>query len=638
MPVCNATALRTIVTALSVMTSVAVSGLSGASAGADDYTRPAVFDVTDTIINPDLQAFSASIGPVGNGSWLLREGGAFEPVSFRNRYIAAQDSPHRIYDKPRAISRYDTLREGALDGAQAYVYRVADGRLALVRKDRVADGGHRASGWQPLSPDNRILTGASFATQWYDWNRPGVPTYFAVRAVDKAGRRSEPSQVIRFTRPDRVTRTKLPAPQTVKAPKTLAAGPAALRPPQGLQGAVAANGVLTLTWSAEASGDLAASRARRDAGSRRSRPGSRPAAHAPRRPPRRPGRSRSSPGRAWPTGERRARDRIRARPRARRVRRRAARASRRRPGSRGPASAPEDPTACCRAGRRRTNPCRVEPSRARFRLARVRTSAPFRQFLPRQLFVRAAAVAALSLMATGCNLALMPESYMNNLGAQSYQEMTSQAKVITGTAESRLIEEVGKKIAAATGKDFDWEFKLFDAPKTVNAFCLPGGKIAFYTGILPVARDENGDLEQGVAAIMGHEIAHAILQHGNKRMTQGLGINLAMEGVSMVLGNWGGASDATKQELMKYLGAGAQYGIVLPFGRGHETEADIEGIRYAIRAGYDPYAAPALWERMAKLYPNSGPEFASTHPASERRAADLRAAIPRLIEEERGRN
>ncbi len=230
-----------------------------------------------------------------------------------------------------------------------------------------------------------------------------------------------------------------------------------------------------------------------------------------------------------------------------------------------------------------------------------------------------------------CGLALIPEGMMNQLGAESYVQATSEYPEIRSGPQAEMVRRVGHRIAQASGKEYEWEFKLLDAPKVPNAFCLPGGKIAIYTGILPITQTEDG-----LAAVMGHEVAHATLEHGNKRMTQGLGLNAAMAIAEAAIGAWGGVSESSRAGILQAIGAGAQYGLVLPYGRGHESEADIIGLRYLIRAGYDPYEAPKLWERMNAAFPSNQPAWMSTHPDSMERAAALREAIPQILAEERG--
>jgi predicted Zn-dependent protease len=242
--------------------------------------------------------------------------------------------------------------------------------------------------------------------------------------------------------------------------------------------------------------------------------------------------------------------------------------------------------------------------------------------------LRSLLVLLLASLPSACGINLFSEAYENELGLQAYAEETGKYRVITGTPQAQMVERVGRKIAAASGKDFQWEFKLLDAPQTVNAFCLPGGKVAIYTGILPITQNEDG-----LAVVMGHEVAHATERHGGQRMTQGLITGIALAAAEAVLAMSEMDNDA-KVGIMGALGLGAQVGYMLPFSRSHETEADEVGLRYAIRAGYDPWEAPKLWERMAQLG-SSGPEFLSTHPDPAGRAEYLRSRIPALLAEER---
>ena len=238
--------------------------------------------------------------------------------------------------------------------------------------------------------------------------------------------------------------------------------------------------------------------------------------------------------------------------------------------------------------------------------------------------------AALATLPAACgNLNFYSDEQLEPLSAQAYQEATSEHGVVTGTPAAAMVQRVAQKIAAASREtEFKWEARLLKADDTPNAFCLPNGRIAIYTGILPITQNEDG-----LAVVMGHEVAHAILRHGGKRMTQGTIANASLAAVEMGLGLSEMSSEA-KGGVMAAIGLGAQYGVLLPYSRDHESEADIEGLRYVIRAGYDPYEAPKLWERMAKLSGNSGPEWLSTHPASEARAAKLREMIPVLLAEE----
>ena len=245
-------------------------------------------------------------------------------------------------------------------------------------------------------------------------------------------------------------------------------------------------------------------------------------------------------------------------------------------------------------------------------------------------FLRSLSLLLLALATTACaNMNFFSDAEMNQLGAEAYVEATKEYKTIAAGPQFAMLQRVATKIAAASEEDFEWEFKLLEAPDVPNAFCLPGGKIAVYTGILPLTANEDG-----LAAVVGHEVAHAILRHGAKRMTQETIFGVALAAAAAGL-EYTKMNDEQKLLTLGALGLGAQLGLLLPYSRDHETEADELGLRYAIRAGYDPNEAPRLWERMAKLSGDT-PEWLSTHPASERRAQTLRNLIPRLQQEEKG--
>lgn len=216
---------------------------------------------------------------------------------------------------------------------------------------------------------------------------------------------------------------------------------------------------------------------------------------------------------------------------------------------------------------------------------------------------------------------LFSNEYMSQLGAESYAEIVAQHREIKTGRDAEMLRRVGQRIAAASGADFQWEFKLLDAPDVVNAFCLPGGKIAFYTGILKVTQNEDG-----LAVVMGHEVAHATANHGNERMSTTTALNVLLSGAAAGL-SLSKMGESTRELVLQGLGLGAQVGAVLPFSRNHESEADEIGLLYAIRAGYNPEEAPRLWERMAALG-SSGPSFMSTHPDPYQRAERLRELIP----------
>jgi predicted Zn-dependent protease len=210
------------------------------------------------------------------------------------------------------------------------------------------------------------------------------------------------------------------------------------------------------------------------------------------------------------------------------------------------------------------------------------------------------------------------------LGLQSYREVLSQSDVVTSGPDREVVERVARRLARVVGEagaGFDWQVSLIRSPQ-VNAFCLPGGKIAVFTGILPVARDE-----AGLAAVMGHEMAHAIARHGSQRL---LRTNLAQTIMTGAQFSFSDMDWNQRRMILGALGAGAQYGVLLPFSRQHETEADEMGVIYMARAGYDPEAAISFWERMQQAGGgNQAPEFASTHPSGETRIAQLREIMPR---------
>ena len=217
-------------------------------------------------------------------------------------------------------------------------------------------------------------------------------------------------------------------------------------------------------------------------------------------------------------------------------------------------------------------------------------------------------------------LLLMPEGQEISLGNQAYQETLSDEMSSKNTRLSRLVNRVGQRIASvAQRNDYQWEFRLIsDAAQ--NAFCLPGGKVAIYEGISPVCEDE-----AGLAVVMSHEIAHALARHGGERISQ----NLAVDGVTKIAEKLAGSYVPDKKEiLMQAYGVGTKYGVLLPYSRKQESEADHIGLTLMAKAGYDPTAAPSFWTRFASLKQGgSTPEFLSTHPADDRRAKDLRGLM-----------
>jgi len=219
------------------------------------------------------------------------------------------------------------------------------------------------------------------------------------------------------------------------------------------------------------------------------------------------------------------------------------------------------------------------------------------------------------------SLQILSESQMVKMGEQSFSDLKGKTRISSQTRLKAIVQKVGQNIARASGKNYHWEFELFDEPQTVNAFCLPGGKIGVYSGILKVAKNE-----AGLAAVLGHEVAHATLGHGNERVSQGIITSAGLAAADAALGN-----SETKSTIMAGLGLGAQFGILLPYSRSHESEADHVGAIYMARAGYDPKEAVELWLRMSE---NGGrvPEFMSTHPDSRRRSEVLKKRMTEYLE------
>ncbi|WP_020528322.1 M48 family metallopeptidase [Flexithrix dorotheae] len=230
----------------------------------------------------------------------------------------------------------------------------------------------------------------------------------------------------------------------------------------------------------------------------------------------------------------------------------------------------------------------------------------------------------------------LPASQMLALGEQSYDQVLAQSQLSTNKAQTEMVRRVGRRIARAVEnyfkangmeeemRGFDWEFNLI-ASDQKNAWAMPGGKVAFYEGILPICQDENG-----IAVVMGHEIAHAIAQHGNERMGQELAVQLGGMTLMTALSK---KPEATQQLALTAFGLGSQIGIMLPYSRAHESEADEMGLYFMAMAGYDPNEAPEFWKRM-----NAGtgqesrpPEFLSTHPSPETRINKLKRLIPKAL-------
>jgi len=225
------------------------------------------------------------------------------------------------------------------------------------------------------------------------------------------------------------------------------------------------------------------------------------------------------------------------------------------------------------------------------------------------------------------NSELFPSSF------QQYGTFLKKNKVIEGTSDAKRVELVGTKIKDAAEKyltsigkpdylnDYKWEYKLVES-KEVNAWCLPGGKIVVYSGILPITKDE-----AGLATVLGHEVSHALANHGAQRMSAGQLQQLGSIGVALATGN---QSAENQQMWQQIYGAGSELGVMLPYSRAHENEADMIGLTLMAIAGYNPEEAVAFWERMSKKPDGQqvSMEFMSTHPSDASRIANIRSLIP----------
>lgn len=223
-----------------------------------------------------------------------------------------------------------------------------------------------------------------------------------------------------------------------------------------------------------------------------------------------------------------------------------------------------------------------------------------------------------------------PNSQIFPMAFDQYDQFLGDNKVVENTAEAEMIVNVGQRIASAAErwlnangypgylKDYRWDYNLVEDP-AVNAWCMPGGKIVFYTGILPIAKSETG-----IAVVMGHEVAHALADHGAQRMSAG-----TLQTIGAVAGNVAIADPETRNTFNMAYGIGTTVGGMLPFSRSHETEADRIGLQIMAIAGYDPDEAPNLWRRMkANAGGQAPPEFLSTHPSSDTRIANLTRWAP----------
>lgn len=231
-------------------------------------------------------------------------------------------------------------------------------------------------------------------------------------------------------------------------------------------------------------------------------------------------------------------------------------------------------------------------------------------------------------------LNLVPDSLVNSLALEEYQSFLKEHKVSTDPQQTAMVREVGRRIAAAVEtyfkqqglssqvKGFDWEFQLVESEEK-NAWCLPGGKVVVYTGLLPVTQDENG-----LAVVISHEIAHAVARHGSERMSQGLLYQMGGIALSEALQNY---PAATQQLFLQSYGLGTQIGVLLPYSRLHEKEADRLGLIFMGMAGFNPQTAVDFWQRMAESSSENPPEFLSTHPSDKTRIQAIKEVLPEAM-------
>lgn len=232
-------------------------------------------------------------------------------------------------------------------------------------------------------------------------------------------------------------------------------------------------------------------------------------------------------------------------------------------------------------------------------------------------------------------LVIMPESEMVQMSLTSYGDFLKENKLSTDIAATKRVKEVGQRIANAVEsylksqgmeslvKDYQWEFNLVQS-KEVNAWCMPGGKVVVYEAILPICQSDDG-----LAVVMGHEIAHAIARHGNERMSQQMIVQAGSAAAAYALKD---KPEQTQALLGAAIGLGANYGVMLPFSRKHELEADRLGLIFMTIAGYHPDEAIPFWTRMSSV--GSGqkpPEFMSTHPSDSHRIEQIRALLPEVM-------
>lgn len=229
---------------------------------------------------------------------------------------------------------------------------------------------------------------------------------------------------------------------------------------------------------------------------------------------------------------------------------------------------------------------------------------------------------------------ILPDYAMLSMSLQQYNEFLKTNKISSNQEQTQMVKKVGRKIQMAveqyftdknmsyTLRGYKWEFNLIESEEK-NAWAMPGGKVVVYEGLLPITRDE-----AGLAVVMGHEIAHAIAKHGNERMSQGLIVQMGGMALTKAMAE---KPEKTRRLWMTAFGVGAQFGVMLPFSRYQESEADHLGLVFMAKAGYDPNEAVEVWKRMAQMKEGqTPPEFLSTHPSDETRIRKIKETIPKV--------
>ncbi|GJM20889.1 MAG: peptidase M48 [Planctomycetota bacterium] len=247
------------------------------------------------------------------------------------------------------------------------------------------------------------------------------------------------------------------------------------------------------------------------------------------------------------------------------------------------------------------------------------------------LLVAASSISCATVAGTGrMQLNIFSPEEEAAMGIEAYQQQLAQSKVIQSGQQRTMVKQIGARIAEQADRlypkvtaTFQWQFELLDEPGIVNAWALPGGKSAVYTGLLPITQSVNG-----LAVVMGHEVAHALARHGGERMSQATFMNAGLDVVSALSGDV--ESGSGKEIALQALGIGTQLGS-LAFGRSHESEADEIGLMLMAHAGYDPREAVKLWERMGALSGDRPPEWLSTHPSEQTRIERLQALMPEAM-------